>query len=59
MFYCVFYLQFYQTYFWEVASAGLDFNANHVATEIKFATPNTTEIDAYFEYQKSGYVTFY
>lgn len=59
MFYCVFYLQFYENHFWNVASAGLDFTANNDATEINFAKPTTTEIDAYFDYRKLGYVTFY
>lgn len=59
MFYCVFYLQFYQNHFWNVASAGLGFYVNEVATEINFAKPNKNQIDAFFDHRKSGYVTFY
>lgn len=60
MFYCVFYLQFYENRLWNVASAGLDFNtANNVSTEIAFTKPNDTAIGADFEHKKSGYVPFY
>lgn len=59
MFYCVFYLQFYENHFWNVASAGLRFTANSVATEINFAKPTATEIDAFYDYRNSQYVTFY
>lgn len=59
MFYCVFYLQFYENHFWNVASAGLAFTAKNVSTEIALAKSTKTAIDAFFDYRKSGYVTFY
>lgn len=60
MFYRVFYLQFTGGHFWTVALAGGDVNtAIHVATEVVFGKPNKNEIEADFDYQRSGFVTFY
>lgn len=60
MFYCVFDLQFYRNHFWTVAIAGQDANTdNSVATEILFGKSNKTAIEADFDNQKKGYVTFY